>query len=103
MKKIGVEDFRVNSLYLPKRSLNFGVWYLSDLLTEFDGRYPQALAGYNGGPGNVPRWVGMSGSGRDDLLSEKITYKETRKYVKKVLQHYLYYQLLWAEFFKKDT
>lgn len=101
-KSLEVEDFKVESLHSPKRSLQFGTWYLFEQLTNFDNRVPRALAGYNGGPGNVNRWVKMSGPGRDDLLSEKITYKETRNYVKRILGHYQYYQRLWGEYFKKE-
>lgn len=101
--ELDITNFEQSSLFLPKRSLKFGTWYLTDLVDQFDGRYVHALAGYNGGPGNIPRWRDMAVLDRDDLFSEKITYKETRNYVKKILSHYQYYQYLWSDFFTKDV
>jgi len=101
-KELGVEDFRLESLHSPKRSLDFGLWYLSDISSKNENRLPRALAGYNGGPGNIRRWTEMTVTGGDDMLSEKITYRETRKYVKRILSHYLYYQQLWGDSFIKE-
>ncbi len=97
-KSLGLEDFNTALLYSPRRSLEFGTWYFLDVLSQAENRVPRALAGYNGGPNNINRWVNMTGSGRDDLLSEKITFKETRQYVKKILNHYLFYEDLWGDY-----
>ena len=50
---------------------------LLDQIEMFDGDLPLALAAYNAGPGNVLRFAGIP------------PFRETRKYVRRVLGHYV--------------
>lgn len=57
---------------------SFDAWgkYMNDLLLQFDGDYPKALAAYNWGQGNVRKAIEAYG---DDWLNNAPT--ETREYV----------------------
>ena len=58
-------------------------------LDYWDGNLVKALASYNAGPRAVSRWKDF---GDDYLFIELIPYKETRKYVKRVLYNYYVYR-----------
>lgn len=60
----------------PSTNLEVGTRYLSWLLREFDGDLERALAAYNAGPAVVARYGGVP------------PYRETRRYVRKVLALY---------------
>lgn len=79
----------------PYVSVPFGAHYLSDLIKDFRGNYHFALAGYNGGPGNVLRWAANDWNRDVDLFVEGITYAETRGYVKAVVGNYEMYKAIY--------
>jgi len=75
------EDIRT-----PAVNIRCGTLYLSRLYRKF-GDWPTALAAYNAGAGRVLDWLG------DQTLSEngrltRIPYRETERYVAKVLRFY---------------
>ncbi|HET7768795.1 MAG TPA: transglycosylase SLT domain-containing protein [Chloroflexota bacterium] len=79
----------------PYVSVPFGAHYLSDLIKDFRGNYHFALAGYNGGPGNVLRWAANDWNRDVDLFVEGITFAETRGYVKAVVGNYELYKAIY--------
>jgi soluble lytic murein transglycosylase-like protein len=68
---LGVED-----AFDPEGNLDGGSRYLAGLINQYGGDVKRALAAYNAGPGAVSRYRGIP------------PYRETRAYVKKVLQRY---------------
>jgi hypothetical protein len=68
---LGVED-----ALDPEQNLDGGVRHLGALLTLYDGDLARALAAYNAGEGAVARHGGIP------------PFRETREYVKKVLERY---------------
>lgn len=76
----------------PQFNMRLGTVYLRDLLEEFDGYLPMALAAYNAGPGRVRRWADEYGDPRsmtlDDQIDwmESIPFAETRNYVQRVME-----------------
>ncbi len=90
-KSMGIDDFRRESLRDPAVNIALGTRYLKDLLATYGGRKHLALAGYNAGPGNANRWLRQSADAEDDLFVERIAFRETRNYVKRVLGTYWVY------------
>ncbi len=92
----GLNDFSLKQLYSPPTNLLIGTAYFKRLVERFDGRTVYAIAGYNGGPHNVERWLAEFGHLEADEFVEEIPYRETRNYVKKVLGSYGVYTALHA-------
>lgn len=90
---LGVADFEPSQLLRPERNIEFSAWYLGSLLRRFEGRLPLAIASYNGGPHNVRRWLHDNSKDMPlDAFLERIPYKETKHYVRKVLSFYALYR-----------
>ncbi len=95
----------------PAFNVRLGAAYLRQLLDQFDGSEPMALAAYNAGPGAVNSWAsyrvrkltGVEKAGRGvglapaaDELVEEIPVHETKTYVKAVLARARVYGRLYA-------
>ncbi len=90
--------------YSPGRLLSdagynalLGSTYLSRQLERFDGSLIMAAAAYNGGGGNVNKWVRTFGNPTSSSVDpvvwiEQIPFEETRKYVQRVLANYMFYR-----------
>ena len=80
----------------PVVNVSIGSWYAADLLKDGDGSVVWMLAAYNAGPGAVRRWFqpGVGGEAAIDAV-ETIDYKETRGYVKRVVESANVYQALY--------
>ncbi|HEX6972265.1 MAG TPA: lytic transglycosylase domain-containing protein [Limnochordia bacterium] len=91
--------FEKASLLDPETNMAIGAWYLAALYDEFDQDPVLALAAYNGGIGNVRRWLAeRRWSGERESLHQ-IPFAETRAYVRKVLDVYAIYRWLYADRF----
>lgn len=82
----------------PAYNLELADAFLAGLINEYDGSYVLAIAAYNGGPGNVNKWIQRFGDPRDpdvDVIYwiESIPFKETRNYVQRVLEATQVYRL----------
>ncbi len=76
----------------PGYNMRLGVAYLAQLLDQFGGSVPMAVAGYNAGPGRVLEWVGNNGDPTGvgvDMIDwiELIPIGETRNYVQRVIEN----------------
>ena len=79
-----------------------GCYYLSKLIKQFNGSKMFALAGYNGGPRNVRKWINRwrRKNGKNiniDEFAENIPLRETRRYVQKVLKSYNEYKRIYGD------
>ncbi len=76
----------------PEKNIRMGCYYLSRLLEVFNDDEELALAAYNGGMGNVEKWLDndkyADGKGGLDITP----YPETNDYVDKVLKSYERYR-----------
>jgi soluble lytic murein transglycosylase-like protein len=63
-------------LYNPEQNIDAGVKYIAYLDKRFNGDLKKIVAAYNGGEGNVMRYRGVP------------PLRETRQYVKKVMNNY---------------
>ena len=83
-------------LYDPLVNIVYGSDYLKSLVVKFQGKMVPAIASYNAGHFNVEKWTYPEAM-REEEFIEQIPFGETRRYVKKVLRDYLYYELLYPE------
>ena len=82
--------FRVTHLSDPRVSIGYGSFYLQRLYKYYNGNFFLAVAAYNAGPTAVDRWL-KNFNGSTEEFVETIPYKETRRYVKKVIGYYANY------------
>jgi len=80
----------------PQYNITLGSTYFQQMLRYYGGSYPLAVAAYNGGPGNVNRWLRENGdprAGGVDILKwiEDIPLAETKYYVQYVLSNAVMY------------
>jgi len=93
--QLGLPSFEEKLLFEPEFNLRLGTWYLAQLLQEFSGKLPLALAAYNAGPHVVKEWVSRLKNFREDEFIENIPYSETRNYVIRVLNSFQAYRFLY--------
>jgi len=77
-------------------NMRLGTAYLQELLDQFGGALPLALAGYNAGPHRVQDWISGYGdprTGAVDMVDwiELIPFNETRNYVQRVIENVVIY------------
>ena len=93
-KSLNLKGYRTAKLTDPEINIQLGVHYLSSLSRMYDGKLYMVLAGYNAGPGNTNRWVRQFKTTDEEMWIERIEFRETRRYVKKVLGTYAVYRQL---------
>jgi peptidoglycan lytic transglycosylase len=84
-RKSGGVAFTVEDLGTPQVNIAYGAWYLRYLMQRYAGNETFALAAYNGGEGNVDRWIDAAERRNEALTIEAIPFSETRTYVQRVL------------------
>lgn len=84
-----------HKLHNPAINLALGQKYIGHLMTEphINGDLARMLAAYNGGPGNLNKWLRKLDHKDDSfLLIESIPARETRNYVKGVISYLFIYR-----------
>lgn len=94
--RIGLPGIEREDLFSGEINIRLGVQYVSQLLGENEGKVIRVIAAYNAGPNAVRRWVEKNGHREADEFVELISYKETRRYVKRVLTSYHVYHDLYS-------
>ena len=72
------------SLFDPDVSIRYGTYYLKYLYDKFDGNWETVYAAYNGGEGNVAKWLADPEFSDEDGNLLDIPFAETKNYVKKL-------------------
>lgn len=77
---------------------HLGSAHLRDLVSDYGGFYPMAIAAYNAGGGNVKKWIEAFGDPRKgdmDVVDwiEHLSIYETRNYIQRVMESYYIYRL----------
>lgn len=99
-KDLGVKGYRTVRLYEPNLNVEMGSYFLSCLVKNFNDNTYLALAGYNGGPNRIKKYIdnwynGDLGLVDVDEFIESIPVMETRLYVQKVMGSYFEYKRLY--------
>jgi soluble lytic murein transglycosylase-like protein len=84
-----------NQLSDPQVNILYGGFYLAEMIKLFGGNVFLGVAAYNAGPIAVNDWLKNCQNCLVDEFVEQIPYRETRRYVKKVVGYYRNYYLLY--------
>jgi soluble lytic murein transglycosylase len=94
-ERVGIKNYNSEMLFDPEINIRIGCWYLGTLMNEYSGRVDLVIAAYNGGSGNVNRWLKDENYSSTGTSLDKIPFKETERYVKKVKNNYMIYKGLY--------
>ncbi|MES3037625.1 MAG: transglycosylase SLT domain-containing protein [Bdellovibrionota bacterium] len=98
--KIDLEE----EIFLPQYNLPMGTSYLAEIIDDYGGHVPLALASYNAGPHKIKTWLGLrpetanlkekkSTELADELWMDELPFYETSSYVKAILRNVILYRL----------
>ena len=97
-KRLKIQDYDLTD---PEISINFGTYYLAELVRRCDGSMLQAFFSYNAGITRVRRWLkssliefGKKSNMPSDLYLETVPYTETREYGRKLVSATVMYEWL---------
>ncbi len=103
-KKLGLKIEIPEDLFRPEINIPMGSFYVSQMLGQFNGNIPFALAAYNAGPTRLKNWVGEReelkalleqnlGLPEDEIWYDELPWSETSFYVKAILRNMLLYKM----------
>jgi soluble lytic murein transglycosylase len=82
----------------PALNMRLGSTYLAQLIAQYAGCLPLAIAAYDAGPNNVDAWITTNGDPRGQGIEamidwiELIPFGETRNYVQRVIENIAVYR-----------
>jgi soluble lytic murein transglycosylase len=85
-RRLDLPDDFGEDLFSPEVNLAFGIWYASFLFSKCGENPFMMLAAYNAGLSNARRWFRNQQQQTVPRVVDGITYKETRNYVKKIIE-----------------
>ena len=89
--QVGIKNFRSEQLYDPKTSLRLGIHHLHGLIESYGGSLIPTIASYNAGKAPVIKWLDVYLSPAPFIFVERISFQETRNYVRSILRNYMNY------------
>ncbi len=92
---VGISNWSPALLFEPGLNVELGVRHLAPLLHS-QPNVQRALAAYNAGESRVVRWAKKAGADDPDVFTERISFAETRDYVKVVLRNRELYRALYG-------
>ena len=87
-RELKIRRFRTSMLKDPEINIRMGTKYIGYLNSIFDENAMLVTGAYNGGPGRMRRWLESKNIKDLDEFVEKITIRETRLHIKKVINSY---------------
>lgn len=94
-KMLDIDEKRID-LFKPSDNIRLGCFYLKYLIDNYNGNIDVALAAYNGGPGNVNRWLLNKKYSQNGKDLDYIPFEETREYVVRVNRHWEKYKEIYG-------
>ena len=94
-QKLQMKSYSEDMLFDPEINIRFGCWYIKYLYGTYDNNMTLAFAAYNGGRGNVDKWLANEKISRDGTDLEKIPFEETKNFVMRVDSRYKMYSKLY--------
>jgi len=96
-QELNIDQYQPDLLYDPKTNIMIGCWYVDKLNRQFNNEINLVLAAYNGGSGNVAKWLADSRYSKDGTKLSSIPFKETELYIEKVQKSYYFYKKLYKD------
>jgi soluble lytic murein transglycosylase len=96
------EHMESGMIYDPETNIRYGTYYLSRLYDRY-GNWEVALAAYNGGPGNVDKWLENDRYADGEGGLKRIPFRETRHFVARVTDAREMYERLYEKDFTAKT
>ena len=100
-RKLKISEY---SLTNPETNIQFGTYYLKNMISRLENDYLHGFFAYNAGITRVRRWLNTSilGFGKksnmpSDLFLETLPYTETREYGRKLVSSSIMYKTLYSE------
>lgn len=90
-EKLQMKSYNDDMLYDPEVNIRFGCWYIRHLYNNYDNNMTLAFAAYNGGRGNVDKWLENKDLSKDGKSLDQIPFEETKNFVTRVNNHYKVY------------
>lgn len=94
-EKLDIESYSDDMLFDPEVNIRFGCWYLRHLLNYYDNNMTLTFAAYNGGRGNVDKWLQNEELSKDGKNLDTIPFEETKNFVIRVNNSYKMYKKLY--------
>ena len=93
-----IEELQLGKIdvFDPETNIKIGCWYLNKLFKEF-GDVNLVIAAYNGGSGNVSKWLENREYSQDGEKLHNIPFRETDNYVNKVNKNYEMYNKIYCK------
>ncbi|MDH3887674.1 MAG: transglycosylase SLT domain-containing protein [Gammaproteobacteria bacterium] len=90
-KKYNIPLGNTRLLYQSDKNIAIGSAYLQQVMEQYDNNVILASAAYNAGPHRVDRWLPDNEAQPADSWIARIPYRETRKYVQRILAYIAIY------------
>lgn len=92
-----VDEVGDQNIYDANINIALGCKYFKSLINKYNGNYYLAICAYNAGMGNVDKWINENiiSTELNDCNDINLPYKETQKYLKKVINSYKMYRILY--------
>jgi soluble lytic murein transglycosylase len=94
--KIGLDPIAPRDLERPEVAIALGAAYLEELIDEFDGVVPRAVAAYNAGEPQAGLWRRYCHGDEPEEYLTKVSFSQTRAYVAKVMTSREHYAALYS-------
>jgi len=91
----GLKGFEERMLFDPEINIKLGSWYVEHLTDYYNGSFELVFAAYNGGRGNVDKWLKDKSLSSDGKTLDEIPFSETENFVKKLRKNYNVYKSIY--------
>lgn len=95
-RALRIPRWNAEALLDPATNIRFGTYHLAGILRRFEGDLSRALAAYNAGASRVTTWNGSDDVRDPELFIERITFQETRDYVRIIERNLTLYRALYG-------
>ena len=85
----------MEDLFDPETSIRYGCYYYRYLMDQFGNDEALAVCAYHAGIGNVKKWLADPQYSKDGTSLDSIPFKETEKYLKRVMRAKKMYEKLY--------